>query len=100
MQLAVNAVFKERELLKVIEKARGVVKKLRTPNVNMLLKNQNLNKPIIIDCITRWSSTFVILSNFVDDKMKEFCVNLSRAISDFFIFNEIWQNIKDVVSAL
>ena len=51
----------------------------------MLLKNQNLNKPTI-DCITWWSSTFDMLSTFVDNKMKEFCINLSRANSDFFLY--------------
>ena len=38
LQLAVNIVFKEHQILKVIEEASGVVNKFKSPTINMLVK--------------------------------------------------------------
>ncbi|XP_037811340.1 uncharacterized protein LOC119603395 [Lucilia sericata] len=99
LQLAVNCVLKEKLMEKVTSTVRTVVKKLRTPNVGILLKNEGLNKPTI-DCVTRWSSTYEMLESINGNKIKQFCQEMSQKSDDFFISQEMWKSISDAVDTL
>lgn len=44
----------------LFDSSRFVVKKLKTPNINILLEKRKLNKAIL-DCPTRWSSLFLMV---------------------------------------
>lgn len=58
VELAINAAIeKSPEERIVIDTARDLVKKLRTPTILSLIEKKSLKKPLI-DCITRWCSTF------------------------------------------
>ena len=53
-QLAIEDAFKKENKSRVIELARSVMIKLRTPNVSALLKALRLPSPIL-NCPTRWN---------------------------------------------
>lgn len=57
------------EVEDAIFRVRQVVKILGTPTIRNILKQANLNKPII-DCPTRWSSTYNML-----ERMQSVCLN-------------------------
>lgn len=65
IELAVNdAIEKSPEEKATIAEARELVKRLRTPTILNLIEKKQLRKPII-DCITRWCSTFQMVSHLV-----------------------------------
>lgn len=66
---------------KVIGLARSLVKKLRTPSILTLIGKKKLRKPII-DCVTRWSSTFKMVSCY-----SLYLINFSHQIVMLFIHN-------------
>lgn len=99
LQVGINAVLKDHEIEKVTTKAWSIVKKLRTPNINILLKTQEL-KQRIIGCPTSWSSTFDMLSSLNDTQMKAFCFNLVQANTHFILNDQTWVKIKGAVVAL
>lgn len=47
--------------LRLISKCRAIVKKLRSSSVKHIIKSRKLKKPII-DCVTRWSSIYFMVS--------------------------------------
>lgn len=83
LQLAINSVLKKPEIETTTSSVRNVVKKLRTPNISILLKNEGLAKPSI-DCATRWSSTFDMIESLNAPRMKNFCLNIAQTNIDFF----------------
>nr|XP_036677360.1 E3 SUMO-protein ligase ZBED1-like [Drosophila suzukii]XP_036678275.1 E3 SUMO-protein ligase ZBED1-like [Drosophila suzukii] len=88
LQLAVNAVLKDKNCSKTIGFARNLVKKLRTPTMSYIMKEKNLRKPPI-DCPTRWSSSDKMLAYFVED-----------AVYHLYLDQKVWDSIREIVSLL
>lgn len=99
LQLAVNDSLRTDEIQQVITNARSVIKKLQRPNMAILLKKQNIKRPII-DCTTRWNLTLLMLRYLSDPNVKEFCNNMAAANADFFFSREEWKQIEEIVTAL
>lgn len=71
LQLAIEYALQQETLVgKLILSACNVVKTLRTPTFLYMWKKEKFKKPII-DCTTRWGSTFDMLSRLLQLKM--FC---------------------------
>lgn len=62
LQLSIPDVFKLKRLKSIINKSWSLVKTLRLPKHLGTLKNMNLKRPVI-DCVTRWGSTYDMLEN-------------------------------------
>ncbi|XP_067213908.1 uncharacterized protein [Linepithema humile] len=101
LQLVVDDVFKnaDKGISSLIQKARRLVKKLRTQTFLYMLKKQNLKKPII-DCPTRWSSTVDMLERLL--LLKDYCTEL--AVTKFEKFETLtdaeWVKIEKVCQIL
>lgn len=68
LQLVINVALKDTNYSsKLIKKCRRVVRTLLTPNMVNLIQQQHLRMPII-DCLTRWSSTYYMLKRLVELK--------------------------------
>lgn len=65
LQLCVYDVIKNAEIKMKLDKCRSVVKKLRTQNYLIILKNGRYKKPLL-DCLTRWNSTFIMLERLLE----------------------------------
>lgn len=91
LQLAVRDACKELE--PVFELCRRAVRTLRTPNVVLELKRNQLLQAIL-DCPTRWDSTADMLDRLVN--LKDFC---KEHYSDL-IGDETWSKIEESLQAL
>ena len=60
LKLCVNDVIGKSEMKKKLQKLRSVATKLRSPKYRSILKNGGYPRPIL-DCETRWNSTFDML---------------------------------------
>lgn len=101
LQLVVDDAFKNaaKGISSLIQKARRLVKKLRTQTFLYMLKKQNLKKPII-DCPTRWSSTVVMLERLL--LLKDYCTELAVTKFEKFetLTNAEWVKIEEVCQTL
>lgn len=75
LQLAIHDVIKENNVNHVLQKARYIVKKLRSSLMLIALKTIKLKMPIL-DYITRWCSTFNMLERLL--QLKDFCNKVSE----------------------
>lgn len=97
LQLAVDDAMKKSSVKATVAKAREVCKKLRCPNVMMMIKKLNLRKPIL-NCPTRWHSTHDMLERLLE--LQGFCVEVSATNRDLFLAGDEWSRIEDIVRAL
>lgn len=68
LQLVINTALKKTEYAKkLIAKCRHIVKSFLAPNMLCLIRQQNLRSPLI-DCATRWSSTYYMLERLIEHK--------------------------------
>lgn len=81
----------------VIENAREIVKKLRTDNIMNLIVQKKLPKPNI-DCATRWSSTYIMISSL--NSLRGFCEELALINSDLKTDDEFWTHIDHAAKIL
>lgn len=99
LQLVINVALKDTNYSsKLIKKCRRVVRTLLTPNMVNLIQQQHLRMPVI-DCLTRWSSTYYMLKRLVE--LKDF---YSSMIS-FMPFNcklndSDWHNLNGILNIL
>lgn len=91
LQLAVRDACKELEPL--LDVCRCAVRTLRTPNVALELKRNQLLQAVL-DCPTRWDSTVDMLERLIS--LKDFCKNHHPNLID----DEAWNNIENSVQAL
>ena len=75
LQLCVLNVHKSKEMRKYMENLRTVAKTLRTQAYMNLLEKGNYKMPII-DCPTRWNSTYLMLERLM--QLKEFINTLGQ----------------------
>lgn len=81
----------------VIEKSREMVKKLRTENISNLMSLRGLPKADI-DSETRWENTHEMLISLL--RLKDFCIELSLANTDFEADNGFWTTLEEVTNIL
>lgn len=79
----------------VIETCRSVVKILRRPLMKIKIKSQNLRKPII-DCSTRWASTYFMLHRLKE--LKPIC-DSSDDIAEL-IGENFWIDMINIMTSL
>ncbi|CAG7727624.1 unnamed protein product [Allacma fusca] len=99
LQLAVWDFIKARNIQAIIVKARWLVRKLRTPTLRYMLKARELPAPLI-DVVTRWSSTAVMLEHLVklENTVKELVEK--RLIESKGIHTTFWNSLKELSSLL
>lgn len=100
LQLAVIDCLRESSVSAILNKVRGLVKKLRNQTYIYLIKKEKLKTPVL-DCLTRWHSTCDMLERI--QHLKQFIKNMSandKQLKPFCLsFNE-WQRIEIIYSAL
>lgn len=94
LQLAIEDGLKEEN--EMLERARKVIKKLRTPKYKNLLKAHKVTKRALIDHSVRWSSKYSMLKRFL--VFEEFCKTMSEAYPSLIF--EPWAHIKKMVETL
>lgn len=94
-QLAIKKFTNEKSVDRVIQKAKAVARKLRTPTFIALIKKQNLKKPLL-DCPTRWSSTYLMLERL--QTLKDFCDVMDE--KDLKLTESEWINIQNILNVL
>lgn len=97
LQLAVRDILKTEDLKNIVNKARLIVKKLRTTTILISIKREKLKKPIL-DCETRWSSTYMMLKRLLE--LNSFCVDLAVSIKELHLSESNWVSIEKIVNIL
>lgn len=99
LQLVLNIALKKTGYsLKLIEKCRRAVRFLLKPNISNLIRQQNYKMPMI-DCLTRWSSTFHMLKRLVE--LKPFYEQwISVMPSNCKLSNSDWLNLDGILKIL
>ncbi|XP_036342269.1 uncharacterized protein LOC118751549 [Rhagoletis pomonella] len=92
LQLCVNDVLNKEETRHTIEKCRCVIKKLRCQIYLNILKS-GAYKISVLDCVTRWNSTYNMIENLYE--LKEFVTSLSLENTDLLISHEEWNFIPE-----
>lgn len=95
LQLAVRDACIDNETQDLIKTVRNLVKKLRTQNYAMFLRASGMKKPLL-DCPTRWGSTFDMLERFF--ALKE--VISEEPNNDLFFPVHKWPILVDVIKSL
>lgn len=95
LQLAIQDALKEDESLPIIEHARWIVRKLRTPTMKNFIKSAKKNKAIL-DNNTRWHSTFDMLERL--KTLKDFCSEVSGEA--LYCSHTFWDATDDLLSSL
>ncbi|XP_058979032.1 uncharacterized protein LOC131802660 [Musca domestica] len=94
LQLCVNDVLKQPTIKEKTENLRLVVKKLRSKTYMSIFKN-GLHKKPIIDCITRWNSTYNMIERLLE--IREVVTTLSKDNSKLFISSADWSFASEFV---
>lgn len=99
VQLVVNTALNETDFAKkLINKCRRIVRSLLNPNIFNLIQQQNLRKPII-DCLTRWSSTYYMLERLLE--LKDFYKSMIAFMPSNCKMNDAdWQAMEMILSIL
>lgn len=92
LHLIVLDVLNDKQISTKIAKCRAVCKKLRTPNILVIIQSKKLNRPKI-DLCTRWDSTFEILKRLRE--LKYFCIEFSSVYEFLHLTETLW-NFVDV----
>ncbi|RVE42487.1 hypothetical protein evm_012859 [Chilo suppressalis] len=95
LQLAVNDAINEDESKCIVEEARAIVRKLRTPTMKNILQIAKKNKPIL-DITTRWHSTLDMLERLIE--LREYCSSNPGEI--LFVAPTTWDALHDLINAL
>ena len=97
LQLAVTDVLKRSQFSNTVEVARKVVKKTRNQNLRLVFHRRQQSLPIL-DCETRWGSTYIMLESIC--KCKNFLNELSFTNETLLITEEQWNTIEGIVIGL
>lgn len=99
LQLAVHdALGSDTVYVEALEKARLLVRILRRPNVLRILKQYHNKKPIL-DCATRWDSTFLMVSRLLEVR-DLIMTNTEFEQISFQINDETWNCLSDLKCSL
>lgn len=99
LQLAVHDFLKLKSPTKVIAASRKLVAKLRTPNLRYVLEGKQL-KPPPPDVLTRWNSTFDMISSLLN--LKDCCQELKTngILKNVAITENAWKELEGLVKIL
>ena len=97
LQLAVNDVVKKRQFNETIEAARKIVKKTRNHNLRLVFRKHQQSLPVL-DCETRWGSTYVMLDSLC--KNKGFLSELALTNEALLLTDDQWLVIEGIVAGL
>lgn len=96
LQLAAKDFLKSK--FDLLAKVREVAKSMRTPTIRRILRQENLPLPII-DVVTRWGSTFDMLSSIRPLKSKCNSLIVDGEINVKLTRN-FWENVNDLTLVL
>ena len=88
LQLAVKDGLKQPHCEKLLTKTRHIISKLRSPNVLSLLEKRQ--KRPILDIITRWGSTYLMIKRLLE--LRESIEELSLLSAELHISLTMWSN--------
>ncbi|CAH1733108.1 unnamed protein product [Aphis gossypii] len=97
LQLSILDVFKTESIKSTINKSRRLVKTLRLPKNLEALKNMDLKRPVI-DCVTRWGSTYDMLESLL--RCQNFCQVFGRHQTRLNVDSDFWTSLNDLKNAL
>ncbi|XP_026744355.1 uncharacterized protein LOC113505749 [Trichoplusia ni] len=80
-------------ILTMLSNAREVIKKLRTSVYQHLLKSMGAKKPVV-DCPTRWSSTYDMLTRLLE--LRPMCTDNY----ELYLSETTWNSIEDTIASL
>ena len=96
LQLCVKDFIKSYDL-KVIDKVRNIVKKLRNSNTIEVVKTRFKIVPVL-DICTRWGSTYKMLEKFLI--IKSLCLEYAAVDNVFFLSSSDYKKVENVVDLL
>jgi len=100
LQLAVFDTLKDSNITNILTKVRALVRKLRNQTYIYILKKEGLKMPIL-DCNTRWHSTFDMLDRTIS--LKRFIQNMSGndlKLKKYSLSNFEWKQIEAISEVL
>ncbi|XP_070073345.1 uncharacterized protein [Drosophila takahashii] len=95
LQLAIKDFFDRLGSVPFIDKARNIVKLLRTPSFSYLIEEEALSKPVL-DVPTRWSSTYLMLQRL--QTFEHFCERHLK--SSVKLSATEWSELENLTKAL
>ena len=95
LQLSICDFLKKGEVVEIVEKARTIVKKLRTPILKSTLMAM-FEKNVILDCSTIWNSTVHMLERLYE--IKEYCDKIDD--TDLKLLPITWSTINELIEVL
>ncbi|GLV36174.1 hypothetical protein CBL_21482, partial [Carabus blaptoides fortunei] len=97
LQLAIKDSIKNADLNEFISDARELVKKLRIPSLVLKFKDLNIKRPVL-DCPTRWNSTYNMLKALLE--CKDFSSSLAENNLDYYLAENKWEKLNFIVDTL
>ncbi|XP_064472544.1 uncharacterized protein LOC135387057 [Ornithodoros turicata] len=97
LQLAVNDALKHGMTIDIFAKCRNISKKLRTQTLMSLIRKLKLKKPIL-DCVTRWMSTVIMLRRLTE--LRGFCDDMFGTDNELRLQDDEWKAVDDAIEAL
>lgn len=95
LQLAIRDGLQEGHAAALIEKLRKLATAARTPKVDSTLKRR-AGKGVIIDQVTRWGSTYLMIQRLVE--LKPFLVDMAN--SQLMLLESQWEQVKELEELL
>lgn len=97
LQLAVNDALKHEATVDIFTKCRKISKKFRTQTLMSLIRKLKLKKPIL-DCVTRWMSTVIMLKRLTE--LRGFCDDMFGTGTELRLQDDEWRAVDDAIQAL
>lgn len=97
LQLAIKDSIEIADVYECILSARELVRKLRIPSLTVRLQSSHIKRPVI-DCPTRWNSTFNMLKSLLACKV--FTYSLAENNLDYYLAESKWDIINSLVDIL
>lgn len=99
LQLIINIALGNTDYAtKLIKKSRRIVRKLLSPSMTNLMRQQKVNLAII-DCATRWSSTYYMLERLL--QLKDFYKSIMSLLpSNCRLSDTEWQALEGILGIL
>lgn len=101
LQLIIKIIYKHTDYAPVISKVRNIVRRIRKSSQLMSKLIKRCGKSVIMDCTTRWNSTYHMIRRFIDLKsaINEVIVDDDNDEMDLIIISE-WKLLSEIVSLL